>query len=861
MKKSISDFNCNLSYKIATEGMVLLKNPKNILPIPKEANVYLFGKYDEIIYGGTGSGDVHSSHTISVYDGFKFQELNGRIKGISTGIDLKKDITINEKDVAVYLLTRLSGEFKDREPIEGDFFLSANEKEEILELTKRFKKVVVVLNVCGVTETKWLKALDIGLLVSYYPGMEAGRAIADVLLGIVNPSGRLVDTWCSLLGNYSTTKSFLQSPDFVNYNEGVFVGYRHFQTSNFRDVDFPFGYGLSYTSFSKKIIEAIKKKDRISFLIEVENIGDFPGKEVVQIYCKLPKGKLHKPRIVLGCFTKTNELKADEKQTVSIDLFLKDISSFNTLQNSFVLESGPYDFYLSDNVECVGKTKKFFSFNLEKDKVVEKCKARLDLNQIDEKNQNLMVTKRFGLREFVIYSEGPTHLSCEKAMTDLPVENSESKHIFYDGDSNPKVIKAKENHILKFPIFVQKKGSYLIAIRTNCINDINDALSIHGKKISLTTSDRNNLAFTGSIILNLEQGFQWLDCTILKNGFEISDFVLIKKKKTKKDEKISKANYSEDDLFNHKCSVEEFVSTLDVVSLIRLACGHHSNILGTTGSIGDFESINKGDFFIETADGPAGIRIDPNNLGNYFADFEKGKKLTEIDFNKIGYPTAFPSSTLLASTFDLKLAFEMGEAIAFEAKRYGINCWLAPAINIHRNPLCGRNFEYFSEDPLVAGYISSELIKGVESKGIATSVKHFCVNNKEQNRNNSISYVSARALREIYLRQFEIVIKNSLPFSIMSSYNLMNDVECSENPELLTVLLRKEWAFKGIVMTDWCNNSINAIELLAGNNVKMPKGDNSLYSAYKIGLVDLDDLRRNAITILTALKNLRVRDV
>ena len=283
-----------------------------------------------------------------------------------------------------------------------------------------------------------------------------------------------------------------------------------------------------------------------------------------------------------------------------------------------------------------------------------------------------------------------------------------------------------------------------------------------------------------------------------------------------------------EDVAEGRASLVEFAEQLSNDDLIHLLGGQPNFSVADTHGIGNLPEYGVPN--VMTADGPAGLRL--------LAD--RGV-----------FTTAWPCSTQMACTWNTELAEEVGRASAKEVKENNIGVWLAPALNIHRHPLCGRNFEYYSEDPFITGTIGAATVKGVQSVNIAATIKHFACNNKETNRKNSDSRLSERALREIYLKGFEMIVKEAKPWAIMSSYNIINGHRASECKELLEDILRGEWGYEGVVMTDWWTRGEQYKEILAGNDLKMAAGfPDRVKKALELGVITREDLLRSAKRVL-----------
>lgn len=743
-----------LSKEAAKEGMVLLKNDGNLLPLARGSKVALFGKASfDYVRGGGGSGEVTVSYARNLYEGLTllkdkvsvFEELSafyrddvkaqyqqGRVPGMTVEPEVPAELLKKARaytDTAIITICRFSGEGWDRKSIvdtenknlcisedamakqsaeifeNGDFNLTRAEQAMVDIVKSNFEKVIVVMNVGGMVDSCWFHDDDRiqSVLMAWQGGIEGGLAAAELLMGDGNPSGKLVDTFARELADYPSTEGFHESERFVDYIEDIYVGYRYFETIPGADkkVNYPFGYGLSYTDFSLTAGAAYEENGSIYVPVMVTNIGKRAGKEVVQAYFSAPQGKLGKPSRQLAAFQKTRLLQTGESQSIVLSWRVEDMASYDDLgkikESAYVLEKGVYRFFVGASVRDVVELS--YQYDVMEDTVV---------RQLSRKCAPSNLKKR-------MLADG----SYEELPLGEPV----------DTDANELV-----------PLTVEESDGFAPAARA-------------GKRYHL-----------------------WVNTAAQQHHFlrEVAE---------------------------GKITLDEFMAQLSDEDMAHLLGGQPNTGVANTfgwGNLPDYGVPN-----VMTADGPAGLRIAP-----------------ECSV----YTTAWPCATQLACSWNEELVQQVGEAGGAEVKENNIAVWLTPAVNIHRSPLCGRNFEYYSEDPFLAGKLAAAMVRGIQGNHVGASVKHFALNNKETNRKNSDSRASERAVREIYLKAFEIIVKEAKPWSIMSSYNIVNGHRASENRELLEDILRDEWGFDGMVTTDWWTNGEHYKEVRAGNDVKMATG-------------------------------------
>ncbi len=788
-----------LARRAAAEGIVLLKN-EGLLPLKTSDPIALFGSgAEKTVKGGIGSGDVNNRENISVYRGIKeagvsvtnedwIQDYDKRYKEareewkekiledarhVQNPFDayaanpfaLPDGRRITEADLkgaaaAVYMISRISGEGKDRRLEKGDYYLSSREREDILYLDGLHIPLILILNSGGpveltdiLQETENIRAV---LNISQ-PGQEGGHAVADILFGRAVPEGKLTTTWARRYEDYpfADTYSYLNGNlEKEEYREGIYVGYRYFDSFGVKPL-FSFGYGLSYTSFGLEFCDLQTEKSSVQARVAVKNTGkSYAGREVVQVYVSFPKSGIEKESRRLAGFAKTDRLMPGESREVVVEIRQKQLAVFSEERQAWIVEAGTYGIWVGNSLESAVLS------------------AYLTVS-----------------REVVLEK---THRICprKEPFEELCRDSS--------GNSESRAGEAKEKAI---PVY--------------------EFVPCRQPEIQYVSPEEEQYPVEDLIPLlygNITAGAS----TLGSAGIRVPG------------------------------SAGETTETLEEKYRIR------SLIM---------------------ADGPAGLRLRQSyqvdketdsvygtgvlgSLENGFLEPMKIHKNTDTYYQ---YCTAFPVGTALAQTWDPELLTEFGCAVAEEMREFQVDLWLAPGMNIQRNPLCGRNFEYFSEDPLLSGVLASAVTRGVQDKtGCGVTIKHFACNNQEDNRMGVDACVSQRALREIYLRGFEIAVKESAPAAIMSSYNLINGVHAANSRDLCTVVAREEWGFQGVIMSDWNttvpeDGSIPWKCAATGNDIIMPGNcddDENIRQAYAQGELTEKEIRECAGRIIALVKKL-----
>lgn len=732
--------------KAAAQGAVLLRNDNQVLPLQAEDKVAVFGRCQlEYYRSGTGSGGaVNVAYTTNLLDGLR---KSGRVTineelaavyeewikknpfdngggGWACEPWCQKEMPISDELIkaaagvsnkALMVLGRTAGEDKDNAAAEGSYLLTKEERAVLSQITKHFSKVVLVLNVGNIMDMSFLEKPEFkdkiqSVIYAWHGGIEGGNAIADVLTGAVIPQGKLTDTIAGSIEDYPSTKNHGGKKE-NKYQEDIYVGYRYFETFKKDAVQFPFGFGLSYTEFDIEVTDSYMQEEELVFECRVTNKGtQYSGREVVQLYLEAPQGKLGRAARELVAFGKTGLLGSMQSEDIILTVALDRLAAFDDsgvtgYANSYVLEQGMYHFYVGSSVRD----------------------ARLVPFAGEEGYYEAKTRQVLALEEAGAPTEVFERLTTGEKMAD---------------------------------------GSYAEHYETAPVQTVDLASRI---KECLP----KELAITGNKGLTLQ---------MVAAG---------------------------------TCTMEDFIAQLTKEELAMLVRGEGMcSIKVTPGTASAFGGVS--DRFLSygipiacCADGPSGIRMD----SGLFA-------------------TQLPIGTLLACTWDTELVEELFTMQGKELVRNEIDTLLGPGINIHRHPLNGRNFEYFSEDPLITGKMAAAVVRGIGKNGVHATVKHFACNSQETGRHVVNSVVSQRALREIYLKGFELAVKEGNAQSIMSSYNPVNGHWTASNYELNTTILRKEWGYTGIVMTDWwaqMNDVVKGGEPSKKQTADMVKAQNDVY--------------------------------
>lgn len=751
--------------KMVSEGIVMLKNENNALPLDTDKEVAVFGRIQFHYYkSGTGSGGmVNVTKVVNILDGLIDNGVKVNEKLLDTyrkwdkenPFDLgegwggepwsQKEMPLDEGlvketakscETAIVIIGRTAGEEQDNRLEAGSYLLSDDEIEMLTVVRKHFKKVVLLLNVGNIIDmTDINRIAPDAVLYVWQGGMTGGKGTADVLTGKISPSGKLPDTIAYKASDYPSDANFGREENRDIYAEDIYVGYRYFETFAKEKVLYPFGFGLSYTAFEIKTEKAEITEGAVKLSVSVKNIGSYKGKEVIEVYCEAPQGRLGKAARVLCGFEKTKELVPQEEQVVEIAVDIAKLASYDDSgvtgnKSCYVLEAGEYKFYVGSDVRSAEYA---CSFEQGEDLVTERLTQSL-----------------------------------------APVESFER-------------IKP-----------VCEVGAFSIGREAVPVSEVDES----ARRLEKLPKE---IAYTG------DKGIKLWD---VKNG---------------------------------KNTMDEFIAQLsdyDLSCIIRgEGMGSPRVTAGTASAFGGV-SENLNGFGIPAgccSDGPSGMRLDC------------GTKAFSL-----------PNGTMIASSFNKKLTSELFTFMGLEMAANKVDCLLGPGMNIHRHPLNGRNFEYFSEDPFLTGKMAAAELKGMAGAGVTGTIKHFCANNRETNRHFIDSVVSERALREIYLKGFEIAVKEGGASSVMTTYGRVNGLWTAGNFDLNTVILREEWGFKGFTMTDWWAN-INvrgkepdktdfAAMARAQNDVYMvcpdgEKNDDNTLVALENGGIERCELQRNAANI------------
>lgn len=756
-----------LSRQAAAEGAVLIKNDDQVLPLSPKTKVALFGRSQFDFYrSGTGSGgSVNVRYSVNLVNGLTQKDVVLNETLIATyktwladhpfdngggGWAMEPwfqeempitqalvDEANRESDVAIIVIGRTAGEDKDNLDQPGSYQLTRDEETMFDLVSTTFDRVVVVLNVSNIIDMSWLESSRFGdridsVVYVWQGGMEGGNAASDILVGDVTPSGKLTDTIAYRLADYPAANNY--GGELKNlYEEDIYVGYRYFETFCPEQVYYPFGYGLSYTTFDYTVESARIDWNRPAELIEVTvnvtNTGNYHGKEVMQLYVEAPQGQLGKPIYSLVGFNKTATLAPGESETMTIHVAIDQLASYDEVgvtgeQATFVLEQGFYRFHIGTNVKALEAV----SFN-GKDKVLVKHTVVARLEEAARPVEAFMRMK--------------------------PGEKRDN-------------------------------GTYRLMYE-----------SVPTRTIDLETRINQRLP---------------------------------------KEIEAPTTNYTLQDVANKQIDLDTFIGQFTNEQLATIVRGEGMSSPYVTpgtasafGGVGD-DLLHAGIPIACTADGPSGLRM------------ESG-----------AYSTQVPIGTALSATWNVDLIEALYTCEGIEMYDNHVDLLLGPGMNIRRHPLNGRNFEYFSEDPLITGAFATAVTKGIKKAGVEATLKHFACNNQEKHRHSVDAVVSERALREIYLKGFEMAVKDGQARAVMTAYNPINGHWAASHYDLVTTILRREWGFDGIVMTDWwakMNDCVSGGEAKTTYTNHMVRSGNDVYMVVNNYGADINSAGDNTLVSL-----------
>ena len=766
ISKETSDEATDLCTDIAEEGIVLLKNEGNTLPVASGSNLNVFGwASTNPCYGGTGSGSLSDAYeTVSLLQGLEDAgfKLNTELSDFYTAYRADRpevgmfaqDWTLPEptadsytdemmnnakefSDTAMVVITRVGGEgadlptdvsqvtytdnsteYKDFEPGEHYLQLDKTEKDMLDLVCNNFENVIVVYNGANAMELGFVNEYSQIKAAIWCPGTgQSGfEALGEIVAGTVNPSGKTSDTFVADLtatptynnfGNFTydnmddfayTSTGFTgvettTLPSFVNYVDGIYVGYRFYETAaaeGLIDYDktvlYPFGYGLSYTSFTQEMSDLTVEDGQISFDVTVTNTGDVAGKDVVEAYYNPPytNGGIEKATANLIDFAKTDVLEPGESQTITVSFNEEDMASYDTKgEAAYVLEAGDYVISINSDSHNIIDSDTYtvdstVVYNGEEGRSTDDLTAT---NQFDFAEGDVTYLSRAdGFANYAEATKAPESLSASKEVQSLFMNNS---------NYNPE--------------------------------DYNN--------------DDDEMPTTGA-----------------SNGMTLAD--------------LRGASY-DDEKWD---SLLDQMTISDMDTLIALG-GYQTSAASSVGKVMTVD-----------CDGPASINNNFTGTGS------------------IG----FPSAVMIASTWNKDLAKAFGESIGKMADEMEVSGWYAPAMNTHRSAFAGRNFEYYSEDGVLAGYMATNAVQGAEEYGVYAYIKHFALNDQETNRCNMLmTWANEQSIREIYLKPFEMAVKEGGAKAVMSAFNYIGTEPAGACSALLNTVLREKWGFRGFVETDY----------------------------------------------------------